>query len=291
MPSLAAERAAAARRRAHSADPQVQQLIAAAVSDDAVTDELTGWLASLFALTPLPFSTVVVNAGMLPTEALRFFYVDPNWLAALFDGAVSIGGGTPQQNTAAQKAMDQLEQQALGQAGYGTAPACGFVLRSGVIAAYPRLVYTAYADAAGTQVVQPLRLDTLGPNFVIGIYPQPILQLDIQEPPEGMQFGFEPDKNGVLFFNLRYLIGNTPGKEIASVAPIAAKQYLGRDGESTGTVLDVLALQADLQQQLNSQKQLPNDALGPAGFAVQIVVAPETQIFNLQTSQQADAKR
>ena len=291
MPSLAAERATAARRRALAADPQVQELIAAAVSDDPVTDELANWLASLFALTPLPFSTVVVNAGMLPTEALRFFYVDPNWLAALFDGAVSIGGGTPQQNTAAQKAMDQLEQQALGQAGYGTAPACGFVLRSGVIGAYPRLVYTAYADVAGKQVVQPLRLETLGPEFVIGIYPQPILQLDIQEPPEGMQFGFEPDNNGVLFVNPRYLIGNTPGKEIASVTPIAVKQYLGRDGESTGTVLDVLALQTDLQQQLNSQKQLPNDALGPAGFAVQIVVAPETQIFNLQTSQQADAKR
>ena len=116
MPSLAAERAAAVRRRALASDPQVQELIAAAVSDDAVTDELTGWLASLFALKPLPFPTVVVNASMLPTEALRFFYVDPNWLAALFDGAVSIGGGTPLQNTAAQKAMDQIERQALGQA-------------------------------------------------------------------------------------------------------------------------------------------------------------------------------
>jgi hypothetical protein len=290
MPSLAAERTAAARRRALAADPQVQELIAAAVSDDAVTDELTSWLASLFALTPLPFSTVVVNASMLPTEALRFFYVDPNWLAALFDGAVSIGGGTPQQNTAAQSAMDQLEQQALAQAKYGTGPACGFLLRSGVIAAYPRLVYTAYADAGGTQKVPPLRLETLAPNFVIGIYPQPILQLDIQEPPEGMQFGFEPDK-GDLFLNLRYLIGNTPGKEIASVKPFSVKQYLGRGGESTGTVLDVLALQTDLQQRLNGQQQLPSGQLGSAGFAVQMVVAPETQTFNLQTPQQADAKR
>jgi hypothetical protein len=296
MPSLAAEQTAAARRSALAADPQVQALIAAAVSDDAVTDELTTWLANLFALTPLPFSTVVVNASMLPTEALRFFYVDPNWLAALFDGAVSIGGGTPQQNTAAQTAMDQLEQQALAQAKYGTGPACGFLLRSGVIAAYPRLVYTAYSDAGGTQTVQPLRLETLGPNFVIGIYPQPILQLDIQEPPEGMQFGFEPDKDGVLFLNLRYLNstkpGTTPGKEIAGVDPIAVKQYLGRDHESTGTVLDVAALQAALQQQLNGQQQLPpSGQLGSAGFAVQMVVAPETQTFNLQTSQQADAKR
>src|SRR5580658_882247 len=105
MPSLVAERAAAARRRALAADPKVQELVAAAASDDPVVDDLTSWLASLFALTPLPFSTIVVNASMLPTEALRFFYVDPNWLAALFDGAVSIGGGTPQQNNAAQTAM------------------------------------------------------------------------------------------------------------------------------------------------------------------------------------------
>jgi hypothetical protein len=223
---------------------------------------------------------------MLPPESLRFFYVDPNWLAALFDGAVSIGGGTPQQNAAVHAAMDQLEQQALGQAKYGTGPACGFLLRSGVIAAYPRLVYTAYADAAGKQPVLPLRLDPLGPNVVIGIYPQPLLRLDIQEPPEGMQFGFEPDKQDVLWLNLRYLTGATPGAEICGVAKIAAKPYLGRNGEGTGTVLDVIALQAALQQQLIDQHQLPSGTLGPADFAVQTVVAPETQKFLLQNSQQ-----
>jgi hypothetical protein len=214
---------------------------------------------------------------------LRFFYVDPNWLAALFDGAASIGGGTPQQNAAVQAAMDQLEQQALAQAKYGAAPACGFLLRSGVIAAYPRLVYTGYADAAGTEPVQPLRLEPLGPNSVLGIYPQPLLRLDIQEPPEGMQFGFEPDNANNLVLNLRYLTGATPGAEISGVPKMPVKQYLGRAGDSTGTVLDVVALQAALQQQLIAQRQLPSGTLGPADFAVQLVVAPETQKFLLQT--------
>ena len=76
MPTLAAERAAAARRRALAADPQVQELIAAAANTDDAAD-LATWFAQLFKLVPLPFSTVVVNASMLPAEALRFFYVDP----------------------------------------------------------------------------------------------------------------------------------------------------------------------------------------------------------------------
>ena len=100
-----------------------------------------------------------------------------------------------------------------------------------------------------------------------------------------MQFGFEPDQAGQSFPQSALPDRrDTRGKEISNVAPIPVKQYLGRDNDSTGTVLDVVALQAALQQQLIAQQQLPSGTLGPADFAVQLVVAPETQKFLLQTS-------
>jgi hypothetical protein len=286
MPTLAAEREAARRRRALAAAPDTHALIAAVLNDTDTKQDLEAWLAQLFLLAPLPFSSVVVNASMLPPESLRFFYVDPNWLGALFDGAVSIGVGTPQQNGAVQMAIDELEQGALAQAGYGAGPACGFVLRSGVVAAYPRLVLTGYADAGGAQRIAPLRLDTLASNFIIGIYPQPLARLDIAEPPEGMQFGFErddkPDDNNELIVNLRYLTGATPGKETG--AKIKVAPYIGRAGDPTGTVVDIAGLQTALQNQLGG-------TVGPGDFAVQVVVAPETQQFPLHTPSAARAKR
>jgi hypothetical protein len=213
---------------------------------------------------------------MLPPESLRLFYVDPNWLAALFDGATAIGSSTPQQLPIWQDAMALLEQAALAEAGYVAGPACGFLLRSGVVAAYPRLVVTGYADSGGSQVIVPLRLEVIGKDVMIGIFPSPLQRLDIAEPPEGVRFGFEPDDSGAPVLNLRNISGSDPGKETGA-PPISAVPYLGRDGEPTGTVLDVLALQQQLAGQLQS-----GGTLGPADFAVQIVAAPETQRFILQ---------
>lgn len=274
-----AERQAAVRRRALTEDP-AQRAVAAARLVEAVPDAVVSWLTGLVKLEPLPFSSIVVNATMLPPESLRFFYLDSNWLAALFDGALAIGASTPQQLPVWQAAMLQIEQQALGDAGYGDGPACGFLLRSGVIAAYPRLVVTGYADTAGTQAVTPVRLEVLGKDVMIGIFPSPLQRLDITEPPEGVRFGFERDDSGALVINLRNIAGSDPGAETGA-APLSAAPYLGRDGESTGTVLDVVALQAALQKQLAEQVS-SGGTLGPADLAVQLVAAPETQRFILQ---------
>jgi hypothetical protein len=272
-----AERQAAARRRALMQDP-ARRALAAAQLVDAVPDAVMNWLTGLVTLEPLPFSSIVGNAAMLPPESLRFFYLDPNWLAALFDGALAIGASTPLQLPVWQAAMHQIEQQVLTKAGYGDGPACGFLLRSGVIAAYPRLVVTGYADTDGNQPVTPVRLEVLGKGVMIGIFPSPLARLDITEPPEGVQFGFELDDSEALVINLRNIAGTDPGAETG--ATLAAAAYLGRDGESTRTVLDVVALQAALQQALAAQ--LSDGALGPADFAVQLVAAPETQRFILQ---------
>jgi hypothetical protein len=57
-------------------------------------DGVVRWLAKLRLLVGVPFFYLVPDARMLPPESLRFFQVDENWVAALLDGALSIGRST-----------------------------------------------------------------------------------------------------------------------------------------------------------------------------------------------------
>ena len=49
------------------------------------------WMAQLYLLISVPFENLVPNAGLLPPETIGFLYLDTNWLAALVEGALSIG--------------------------------------------------------------------------------------------------------------------------------------------------------------------------------------------------------
>ena len=71
-------------------------LEAALASGDpsATPGTVVRWLAKLRLLVGVPFFYLVPDARMLPPESLRFFQVDDNWLAALMDGALSIGRST-----------------------------------------------------------------------------------------------------------------------------------------------------------------------------------------------------
>jgi hypothetical protein len=48
-------------------------------------------IASWRLLQDLPFAALVPDPAMLPPESIRFFHLDPAWLDALIDGALSLG--------------------------------------------------------------------------------------------------------------------------------------------------------------------------------------------------------
>ena len=75
-----------------AADPAAQATAAAQAGP--APDDVSAWLADLQALSGLPFAYLVPDARMLPPESIRFFAVDPNWTAALADGALSIAAKT-----------------------------------------------------------------------------------------------------------------------------------------------------------------------------------------------------
>ena len=48
------------------------------------------WLTRLRLLEAVPFQYLVPTEDMLPTETIRFFHIDRNWVDALIDGAISV---------------------------------------------------------------------------------------------------------------------------------------------------------------------------------------------------------
>ena len=48
------------------------------------------WLTRLRLLEAVPFQYLVPTEVMLPTETIRFFHIDRNWVDALIDGAISV---------------------------------------------------------------------------------------------------------------------------------------------------------------------------------------------------------
>src|SRR6476620_8800187 len=81
----------AARPARHRASQALAAEPAAAMPAVDLPDDVSSWLNDLQALIGVPFSYLVPDSRMLPAESIRFFAVDPNWITALIDGALSIG--------------------------------------------------------------------------------------------------------------------------------------------------------------------------------------------------------
>ena len=121
--------------------------------------EVTQWLARLRLLVDVPAAYLVPDAAALPRESLRFFEVDPAWVAALVDGAFAVG-----RSSHVLAGHDEgLHAVAHAEAAPGIS---GFLLESAVVASWPRLEVRAY-DGSGTEL-RALRTEllTLAPAAV-----------------------------------------------------------------------------------------------------------------------------
>jgi len=58
---------------------------------DKILEEVTSWLGRLVLLYGVPFHYLLPDEEMLPTESVRFFYLDPIWIQCMVQGACSIG--------------------------------------------------------------------------------------------------------------------------------------------------------------------------------------------------------
>jgi hypothetical protein len=172
--------------------------------------EMRQWLGRLFLLHGLPFGYLVPDQKMLPEESLRFFYLDTTWIAALMDGALSIGR-TPESRLLLDKAMagnflkdvvrEEIEASLTTDKSLEVPDAkgseivghiTGFLLRSELVPG-SRGVEIKAED--GEKPLRVLRMQRVAKDTILAIYNGQIGKLVITQPPQGIHFGIPQGKS------------------------------------------------------------------------------------------------
>ena len=189
--------------------------------------DLLNWLIKLKLLVGVPFHYLVPDREFLPPETIRFFHVDPNWINAMTDGALSIGrhhnGADAQPITLHAEVAHTLRAQSEPEMGLANlrrrqlrlddappravaadSPRTGFLLNSTAVKGWKSIDVAGYAKGSSpydyeesripADQVSPLtilRLVRLSPTVMFGIFEGVLYELVLHQPPEAIHFGFE----------------------------------------------------------------------------------------------------
>lgn len=228
------------------------------------------WLEAFTLLEPIPLRYLVPSDKLLPSKSIRMFHVDPRWMDAALDGAMSIGefsltGGNsrPTNRGAVRRALRYLigrkrawknnEKETKASLGE-KAPLSGFLLRSNLIDVAPGVEIEVQQ---ANDKLPLLRLTTIAPGIFLGLCNGRPTKIVIREPREGLRFGVS-EKAIVL--------KETTGAATGEMVDISAT--LGKEKHAPGVLaLDTLA--KTLATKLGHEK------LTSATFALQMLLAAE----------------
>lgn len=231
-----------------------------------IADDLVEWIARLVLLYPVPFHYLVPHQSLLPSESLRFFHLDDNWVDALVDGAFSIAVRTVDEKRKKYRAELQatlsriVYQHRLRLQGknpewepsetFMGVPKSGFLLRSRVVTGWPGVEVTVKTSAKeDPNLPLILRFDQIADGVLFCLARGFIQEVTFREPREGLTFGV--GTNGKLK-------SNRTGKTLDVMSEC-------RRSDSADGVVDI----SKLQTQLTSA--------GSAEFATEMIRKPEQQ--------------
>lgn len=169
-------------------------------STPPIPETLQNALYELCLLKHVPFTYLVPDARLLPLESLRLFYLDPEWILHLADGALAAattGSLDAEANEQlALKLHTLLNQRLKGRSakdlpGTDTGPLLisGLLLRSSLLRSNPRLEVRGFEGAASMPV---LRRDALGEDCLLVLFRGRLDKLELREPVEGLCYGALP---------------------------------------------------------------------------------------------------
>jgi len=299
-----------------SRNPELQNYLKDKSSQTPLEQAIIKWLATLSLVYGVPFVNLVPDERMLPVESIRFFYVDPNWIDSMLDGAMSIvthgtrdealqlnytpnyRGGADQKRIEVRPAL--FNQKPPADAAVG-ATMTGFLVRSQVVAGWPGLEVKAYRseDLKPENEIKPLlRINRLAPDVLLVLIPLIPVVIHISEPAEGLRFGVSAktargDQDGTpaadpdsaylaaprgLGLAVEGKVHRQAGEQITQDEQMWAQVPLRPGGER---ILNVARLQDNLCQKLQAARALGPDAanLTPAQFAIQMVRAADRQVY------------
>ncbi|GAA0134493.1 hypothetical protein YSY43_13330 [Paenibacillus sp. YSY-4.3] len=187
------------------------------VNPDHPEDELIAWLSELCLLSNVPFHYLIPSDSILPGNAIRLFYVNPNWQQALVDGASSLGRNASMDLSHDQALIDAVFAQigkrmktvrpilqkklvAAEELQEGVHIMGGFILRSPLVRGWRGLEFQAFSSE-GTPL-RALRIEQVSDEVLIGLFDGVPYTIEIAQPPEGFYFGFNHIK-GQFYKRLR----------------------------------------------------------------------------------------
>ncbi len=257
-----------------------------------VPNEVKHFLGNLYKLNGIPFSYIVPHEWLLEKEHLKnqknytgtlsLFYVDPNWIEALLDGALSIGRINKNEALLEQavngKFIDGYQTQSK-EIGSGTERkterrlnTTGFLLRSDLVSGWRGLEIMAFD--ADEQLLPALRFERIDSDIFLGIFDGNIASITIKQPYEGLHFGIK--NNTTYIKNLKNEDGIN--QEITDgTADVNAEL---NNGLIENGIIDIAGLARVMQEKLKAKNWMEktDESKGihftSAEFAYQMVDSP-----------------
>lgn len=284
--------------------------------------DILRFLARLRMLEGVPFNTIVPDTDLLPNESIRFFYLDRAWTDALIQGALSVATANTIERAQLEKLYPEIEQEIddfekrvrspgsepdlEGTAGVVS----GFLLRSAAVAGWPGMHVRAYKNepaSSDTEIVDEshpsriklLRLERLSPSVLLAMFDGVPKVLHIEEPRQGLQFGFNMSTTRTGRFQANVPARNVRTSEYVNSSgkvktePKDAQQIPVRFRPNVAGVMDLSnTARAFASATATKMSTTPGDPVDGAEFAMQMIRFPYRQVFAHNVSSrtnQADA--
>ncbi len=169
------------------------------------------WLARLATLQGVPFNNLVADEKLLPNNAIRFFYIDQQWIDMLIDGAMSIGIHSGRDiwlqqaiSVFIKQDVDKVVANTSNDVTIGTLS--GLLIRSKLISDYSGIEIQGYKldEEDNAQIpVKAIRQERLSPNVLLMIFETVPNVIEIKEPAEGRTLGFSELADNNKYLNLK----------------------------------------------------------------------------------------
>ncbi len=299
--------------------PSVPILVQDDDTDSAMPADLRSWLVRLRLLEGVPFANLVADTALLPEESIRWFYLDRRWTDALVQGALSVGtvnsddrSQLETQYPAIRAELDHEERNVRrlpGTARFGgsvgaESAVSGFILRSRAVSGWPGLHVRGFNidppagdDAAYAELAEDdpnrmrlLRLERLAPAVLFCLFDGIPKIVHIEEPRQGVQFGFEDPADALhsgsaLSLTLRprdkTTFGYLPPRAASSGKPAIPADGIGvpfRASSGSTGVVDIEELQRNLHA-IGPETGADANGLDSAEYALQLVRFPFRQVW------------